>query len=451
MKLRNVLTAVLVISGMAVSIDPASAGETLGMLLLDAWRYTRIYCARPATDEGTILAGGTGSYWDHDGDDGLLAKLDADGNFVWKRIFGGSGTDALLWVTPADDGGYLAAGYTWSMGYQRGAWLVRVDESGRPLWRRSYDTKVMPSRIVSVSSGGYAMSAGSSIVRLSSSGRVLWQRSYVLSAEGAVLVAAGDGGFLLAGGPTCVKTTAVGDVVWIKNLGNFGDIWIRDACETADGDFVLVGDDVMVRLDAAGQIMWAMQYESAADGEPRVGLTGIRQDVAGEFLVAGSIGNQEWWTTDDRAACMRIDASGEIVWQRKLMSEERESILYSLEPLATGDYLLGGFIRTLGEGVGEDGLLVQISPSGDLGACSNLFQASAFVAAPLEVTLTEGDPTVTDQAAPAYVKATGLMATWEAVSWSPCAAAIDTGIDRVRAVRNEDDRNTALGLAADRR
>lgn len=423
MNFRNVATAILVVSCRIASIAPAIAQESPGMRLLDGWRYTRVYCARPTADGGTILAGGTGAYWHHGGDDGLLAKLDADGNFVWKRILGGSGTDALVSVTAADGGGYLAAGSTRSMGYQAGAWLVRFDESGRILWRRSYDTQAIPSQVVLVPSGGYAMSAGQSIVRLSSEGQVLWQRSYVLSPKGyygdSALVAPTDGGFLFAGGPTCVRTTAEGDVVWTKSIA---DASIRKACETADGDFILVGADVIFRLDAAGQIVWAMQYESTLADEPALTLTGAQQEPGGEFLVAGSIGHQYWWTAEDRAACMHINASGEIVWQQKLLSDERKSIFYSIEPLATGVFLLGGFIWTMGDGAGEDGLLVRISPSGDAGGCSDLFHTSSFVATPLEVTMTDGDPTVTDRAPPAYVKATGLMATWEATSWSPCAA-----------------------------
>ncbi|MBI2839675.1 MAG: PQQ-binding-like beta-propeller repeat protein [Acidobacteria bacterium] len=431
MKIGILATAVLAVSCGIASIDTASAGETLGIRLLDAWRYTRIYCALAASDGGTILAGGTGSYWDHDGDDGLLAKLDADGNFVWKRIFGGSGTDRLLWVMPADDGGYIAAGSTQSMGYQRGTWLVHVEESGRPLWRRSYDTKAHPGRLVPIPSGGYAISAGSSILRLGPSGDVLWQRSYSIPVNEyygtTALVAASDGGYLFASGDTCARTTGDGELIWIKNLGNLG---IRDACETPDGDFLLVGDGAIVRLDTAGQLAWAMQYESAQAEEPHLVFTGIQPDVGGELLVAGSIGYQYWWTRSDRASCMRIDASGEIVWQRKLVSEERESKFYSSRPLPSGGFLLGGHIWTMGEGAGEDGLLVRMTSSGEVGTCSDLFRASAFMATPLEVTLTDGDPTVTDQAAPAYVKATGLMATWEAVSWSPCAGAMEGGGSR---------------------
>lgn len=429
MKLRDVATAILAVSCCCASIVPASAEETPGVQLLDGWQYARIYCARPATDGGTILAGGNGSYWNHVGDDGLLAKLDPDGNLLWKRIFGGSGTDRLLWVMPADGSGYIAAGSTQSMGYQQGTWLIRIDESGRALWRRSYDTEAHPGRIVRNPSGGYAISAGSSILRLGPSGEVLWRRSYSLPVNEyygtTALVAASDGGYLFASGNTCARTSADGDLMWIKNLGDLG---IREACEEADGDFLLVGDGAIVRLDASGQLVWATQYESALAEEPQLVLTGIQPEVGGEFLVAGSIGNQYWWTTNDRAFCMRIDASGEIVWQKKLVSDDRESKFYSAEPLPNGDVLLGGHIWTMGGGAGEDGLLVRMTSSGDVGACSDLFQASSFVASPLEATLTDGDPTVIDQAAPPYVKATGLMATWEAVSWSPCSAAADTGI-----------------------
>lgn len=75
--------------------------------------------------------------------DTWLVKLNAAGDFVWKKSYGGSGTDYLFALTALPGGGYAATGYTTSndgdiSGYKDRAdvFVIRVDESGNKLWMK---------------------------------------------------------------------------------------------------------------------------------------------------------------------------------------------------------------------------------------------------------------------------------------------------------------------------
>lgn len=62
-----------------------------------------------------ILAGLTNSFGAVNFD-GLLIKTDPDGNEIWKSTYGGTGNDHFFSVDQADDGGYVAVGYSNSFG-----------------------------------------------------------------------------------------------------------------------------------------------------------------------------------------------------------------------------------------------------------------------------------------------------------------------------------------------
>lgn len=83
------------------------------------------------TSDGSFLLGGTlrpNQY----GNDGYLLSIDEAGNEQWSRSFGGNYTeDCVRALIPADDGGFIAVGYTSE--YSAGGydiWLVKTDSMG---------------------------------------------------------------------------------------------------------------------------------------------------------------------------------------------------------------------------------------------------------------------------------------------------------------------------------
>src|SRR4051812_7134235 len=52
--------------------------------------------------EKTEDSNGNEDYW--------ILKIDSAGNIQWQNTIGGSGTDALIWIEQASDGGYIMGG-----------------------------------------------------------------------------------------------------------------------------------------------------------------------------------------------------------------------------------------------------------------------------------------------------------------------------------------------------
>ncbi len=76
---------------------------------------------------GRIVAAGRSSTSDPGDYDVLYLKFDIDGDSVSTNTFGGGSEDRAWAVTQADDEGVVLAGYSYSFGAGRQAYLVRVD------------------------------------------------------------------------------------------------------------------------------------------------------------------------------------------------------------------------------------------------------------------------------------------------------------------------------------
>jgi hypothetical protein len=89
--------------------------------------------------DGSLLVAGHARTQGAGESDAWLVKLTGDGRVVWQRTFGGRAYDRLLGVAAAPDGGAVAVGFTNSEGAGgRDVWALRVDANGNRLWARTY-------------------------------------------------------------------------------------------------------------------------------------------------------------------------------------------------------------------------------------------------------------------------------------------------------------------------
>jgi PKD repeat protein/putative intracellular protease/amidase len=85
--------------------------------------YGRSVCVN--SDGGFLLCGTTRSI--ENGNDVYLIKTDADGNEIWKKIFGGPGSEWGSSVVETGDGGYIITGHTDSYGAGKyDVWLLKI-------------------------------------------------------------------------------------------------------------------------------------------------------------------------------------------------------------------------------------------------------------------------------------------------------------------------------------
>lgn len=88
-------------------------------------------------DGGFAVGGSTRSYGAGSLDFWLL-RLDANGDSIFSRTFGGPAWERCDAIVLADDGGFVLAGNTSSYGAGGDMWLVKAASNGDSLWSRYY-------------------------------------------------------------------------------------------------------------------------------------------------------------------------------------------------------------------------------------------------------------------------------------------------------------------------
>jgi len=203
--------------------------------------WDRTYACAQAPDGGYVLAGCTRSFTDSPmHEDFWVLRLDADGDVLWERTYGGERTDRGLALALTDDGGCVVAGCTASFGARgNDFWLLKLDDEGDVEWGRAYGGSVseIAYSVEQTSDGGYILAgitgsygAGTDdalLLRLDPHGEIVWARAYGGPAtDFAVNVRETESGFVFTG-----HTASFGSGnrdVWILHLGPDGEIlWER--------------------------------------------------------------------------------------------------------------------------------------------------------------------------------------------------------------------------------
>jgi hypothetical protein len=107
------------------------------------------------TDGGYAVAGYTESF----GAGMYIVKISSSGTLQWTKTVGGASYDEAFSIIQTTDGGYAAAGYTWSFGaggYDM--YIVKLDSSGTLQWSRTVGgtTDDIAFSIIQTTDGGYA-------------------------------------------------------------------------------------------------------------------------------------------------------------------------------------------------------------------------------------------------------------------------------------------------------
>jgi hypothetical protein len=110
---------------------------------------------------------------------------------LWTRTFGGAGDDVPRAIRQTADGGYVIAGLTTSFGNgQWDIWVIKLNASGESVWQRTYggayddagnDIRQLPDGGYVVAGGRWPTSAiieRSHILRLDADGDSLWMQMY---------------------------------------------------------------------------------------------------------------------------------------------------------------------------------------------------------------------------------------------------------------------------------
>jgi len=292
------------------------------------------------TPDGGFVLGGPVDSVSGDDLDAFVLKLGAAGQVEWLKSYGGAQEDTAIHVEPISDGGYVLAAATDSFGPEEmNAWILKLDAAGEIEWQRvfggaDYDQGgpviETPAPNPGILVAGYTASFGNGgdvwLLKLDHSGEVLWERTY------------GGGGTETAFAMVLMPDGGVAVGAWTESFGAGGwDYWI-------------------LRLDASGGILWQKTW----GGEGAELLDSLASATDGGLLVGGR-GDSFALSLD--ALVLRLDASGDILWQKRY-GGARNEILHVTCQAPDGGFLLGGWTQSFGSG-GYEAWAVKVDASGD--------------------------------------------------------------------------------------
>ena len=330
-------------------------------------------------DGGIVIVGGSGSVsatsTANMGDMDLwIVRMDANGFPLWHRNFGGSGSDIAIGVVVATDGSIIVLGQTDSPDGTIGVpeadadyVLIRLDADGEPqlIQRFSAGPSLQTgiSDFVALSDGSFAAIGGKVIypttgaahvdvmvLGLSATGNVLWSENYGGSGnDSGISITQGASGKLLCTGQTrssdgdvtgymglddgwLLEVSLNGQLIQQRTLGGEFNDQISSAVETNEGDIVvsgyysyemMIGETrqtstrvVVEKISSAGESVWLRDY-GGTNGD--IGWH-VRSTTDGGYLLFAYAYSNDGDVTDFGgtidAWLIRLDADGELVWQR---------------------------------------------------------------------------------------------------------------------------------------
>ena len=401
----------------------------------------RAFSIQQTSDGGYIAAGYTESFG-AGGRDIWVLKLDSNSTIEWQRAFGGSDDEWANSIQQTSDGGYIAAGISFSFGAGSGDfWILKLDSTGNIEWQVTYggSKKDYAKSIQQTSDGGYIVegqtySFGSGwndiwILKLSSVGEIEWQRTYGGRSDEQAwwIQQTNDGGYIAAGVSFSfgsgysdfwvLKLDSEGNIEWLQTYGGRYNDGISVIQETSDGGYVATGftdffstgysDIWILKLDSEGEMEWQRTYGGSNSDYGHF----IQQTSDEGYIVSGctfSFGNgsRDGWI-------VKLTSIGDIEWQHTYGGSGYDCA-HSIQQTSNRGYIAAGFTESFGAGSKDIWILKldssgEISPSCDFMGISSATITDSFLThqdtyiTPQETTVTPYDTSVFPQETEATV------------------------------------------------
>ena len=336
-------------------------------------------CVQQTPDGGYIIAGWTFSFGAGAGDLWLL-KLDANGDTMWTRTYGGEGDEAGFGgpcIQRTLDENYIVTGTTYSFTYDYDLWLLKFNADGDTLWTRTYGGLEAEEGyyIQQTLDGGYVIVGTKSsfstedlsdiwLLKTDAEGDTLWTRTYGGEDQdyGKCVQQTSDSGFIIVGHTWSfgdgnyadlwlLKTNAKGDTMWSRLYGGEKGDAGSSVKQTSDDGFIVCGSkgaskfDVdslwLLRTDPGGDTLWTRTYEGGDGARGKC----IQKTSDGGYIIAGV--HDYAWPGKGDVWLLKIDEAGDTLWTRTygLPGVGPEELAYNVQQTSDGGYILAGEAR----------------------------------------------------------------------------------------------------------
>lgn len=354
--LQNTFAQVLPADTLWSAVLGGSANECDGTAMLSNFGMNAAYVT--VDDQGDFYVATSSASSDGmlNGNSGLediwVVKLTSGGDTIWTRRFGGSGNERAYRIRSVKSGGVVVVGSTLSTdgsfadskgGYD--AFLLRIDASGQLIYKKCYggsDNDHLYD-IVENQAGNFVACGESSSINgdLVGVGSGLAWVLFINGTTGAVtnsktftgpdhsaadflenfagITCLSDGsGYLVSGFTTPEFFNPAKDNIWVQKINNSGQpVWTKKYGSVNGGDYC------SVILDAGGGSFYMVGTTSASGGDNSSGYYG---------------GPTDGWL-------IKCDASGNIIWNKHYGGSDWD-VFYDAVVQPSGNILISGFTRS---------------------------------------------------------------------------------------------------------
>lgn len=323
--------------------------------------------------------------------DAMIVKLDAAGNVLWKRLYGGNLPDEFYSGKPTSDGGYIAAGGASSSdgdvngptGGLNHAWLVKLDAGGEIVWSKLFTSHWQEHfQVVEPTlDGGFILGgvfyngdfpAGSAwVVKVDAQGNEQWSTNYAGSVSHiapALIIneikSLAGGGYILAGHSAyepggdigehisdidawAARIDDQGNLVWEEVFGGTYYDYFSDVFQAPDGGFIFSGTSSSPDGDLPGNEgsfdLWVLKVNGNGVKQWSKNFGGIFGNAidpvsGGGFIMAGQYDQRMW--------VLRFDDAANLLWDMKFSGiSNLDDGLNDVHQTADGGFIVAGFTR----------------------------------------------------------------------------------------------------------
>ncbi|RKZ32959.1 hypothetical protein DRQ33_04980, partial [bacterium] len=301
-------------------------------------------------------------------------------------------------VTPAQDGGFVVAGYTESFGVSMSdLFVIKFDSYASLEWAKtiggtSFDCGwTHPTPVISTTDGGYAVAgntqsfgAGATdvfFVKLGPAGSFEWARAIggALDDVAYSIIQTADNGYIISGvtssygsGNTdlfLIKLSSAGVLEWAKSIGGpqYDEGW--SVIRTLDGGYAVAGftssfgagyfDIWLLKFDPTYSLEWSKTLGGSLNDDQGIAL--VQSDDAG-YIIAGMTAVYGAGSWDCILA--KFDSTGIFEWAKTIGGVGLD-VAWSLTKTTTGEYAIAGGTQSFGAG-SRDFLIVKMNDAAEL-------------------------------------------------------------------------------------
>jgi len=255
----------------------------------------------------------------------LLVKFKANGDTLWTKRFGGSGSEIFYQCKQTQDRGFVIIGITTLADPDGDILLIKTDSLGNKEWEMTY--------------GGGGAEYGFAI-------DICFDGSYIL------------GGFTESTGAGesdtyIIKTDISGNEQWSKTYGGVYRDGIAFISETADSGYIIgsalgqykIGSNLfsqarIIKLDKNGDTEWDTLYGPV---RKTAGFGPVHEIEDGSYVTVGQVTDLDGRT---EGLIAKVGAQGDSIWYRNyeiFLGSTDDNYLRDIKPTKDGGYIAVGF------------------------------------------------------------------------------------------------------------